>query len=112
MPPAELPAAPNPSDTQRMAVVVQAPDPNHIPQWAVKGLIAALALIIVPGSIAVTSWVLGGIHSRLGENERSIQTLKEQRAAFDARLERVENVNRRQWELMSENKEKIGEHGH
>lgn len=111
--PPPAPAAPNPSDTQRLApIVVQHSDPQHIPQWAVKGLLAFMALLIIPGTIAVVSYVFGGIHSRLTENERAIQTLKEQRAAFEARLDRVEGVDRRQWELMSENKEKIAEHSH
>ena len=93
-------------------IVVQAADSNHIPQWAVKGLVALLAIIIIPGSVGITSWVLGGIHSRLGENEKAIQTLKEQRAAFETRLERTEGVDRRQWELMSNNKERLAEHSH
>jgi hypothetical protein len=115
MPPIEQPAAPSPSDTQKMAaIVVQQPahNPDHIPQWAVKGLIAIVVLVMIPGTIAVVSYVFGGIHSRLSDNEKAIQTLKEERAAFDARLERIETVDRRQWELLSENKDKLGTHNH
>jgi hypothetical protein len=108
--------APSPSDTQKMAaIVVQQPaphNPDHIPQWAVKGLIAIVVLIMIPGTIAVVSYVFGGIHSRLTDNETAIQQLKEDRAASDARQERAETANRRQWELMAENKEKIASHHH
>lgn len=114
MPPAELPAAPSPADTQRMApIVVQAPaDPNHIPQWAVKGLIAIMALIIIPGTIAVVSYVFGGIHSRLSENEKAIQDQSKEDVRIETRLQLVEGANRKQWELMSENKENIAGHSH
>lgn len=100
------------SDTQRMAPIVVHADPNHIPQWAVKGLVAMLVIIIVPGTIAVTSWVLGGIHSRLGENEKAIQTLEKEDVRIETRMTLTESANRKQWELMSENKEKIAGHNH
>lgn len=100
------------ADTQRMSPVVSQPHGDHIPQWAVKGLLAIMGLIIVPGSIAVISYVFGGIHSRLSENEKSIQSLKETRAAFDARLERNEVNDAQQWRVIGENKDKIGGHNH
>ena len=114
MPPIDPPAAPSPSDTQKMAAIVvkQEAQPEHIPQWAIKTLVAVVAMVMIPGSIAVVSWVLGGIHSRLSENEKNIQMLKEERAAINARLGLIEGVNRRQWELLSENKDKISGHSH
>jgi hypothetical protein len=95
-----------------MAAIPTAADADHIPQWAVKGLLALLALIFIPGSIATVSYIVGGIHSRLSENEKAIQTLKEERAAFNARLERTEDVDRRQWQLLGENKDKLASHHH
>jgi len=107
------PDDPAPFDPQAPApIVVQQSDPGHIPQWAVKGLLALLALVFIPGSIAVISYVFGGIHSRLSENEKAIQALKEDRAVINARLDRNDEADRRQWQLMSENKEKIAEHRH
>jgi len=97
------------------AIVLQQPaphNPDHIPQWAVKGLIAIVVLIMIPGTIAVVSYVFGGIHSRLSENEHAIQNLKETRAAFDARLERNEANDTQQWRVIGENKDKLGTHNH
>jgi len=112
MPPNDPPTVLSLADTQKMAAVPARQDPNHIPQWAVKGLLAILALIVVPGTIGVVSYVFGGIHSRLSENEKSIQTLKENRAAFDARLEQNEANDAAQWRVIGENKDKLGEHRH
>jgi len=112
MPSIDSPAVPGPSDTQKMAAIPTAASADHIPQWAVKGLLALLALVFIPGSIATVSYIVGGIHSRLSENEKAIQTLKEERAAFSARLDVVEGVDTRQWQLMSENKEKVASHHH
>ena len=108
--PTPLPAAPEPIGNS--GILVQPVNPDHIPQWAVKGLIAIVVLIMIPGTIAVVSYVFGGIHSRLSDNEKAIQTLKEERSAFDARLERNETVDRRQWELLSDLKDKLGTHNH
>lgn len=110
MPPADQPA-PSSSDSHHPAVVVQASG-EHIPQWAVKGLLALLALVFIPGSIAVVSYIFGGIHARISENEKAVQSLKEDRAAFDARLERNEANDSQQWRVIGENKDKIGEHNH
>lgn len=109
MPPKE----PSMEDTQRMpTVVVKEADPGHIPQWAVKGLLSLLALVFVPGSIAVVSYIFGGMNARITENEKSVQELREDRAAMKARLDLIENANTRQWQLIAENKEKIGDHNH
>ena len=116
MPPIDQPAvpAPVPPPSGVAFPAVQAPvaSADHIPQWAVKGLLALLALIFIPGSIATVSYIVGGIHSRLSENEKSIQTLKENRAAFDARLERNEANDAAQWRVIGENKDKLGDHRH
>lgn len=107
-----MPPEPSPSDTQKAPAVSAQPHGDHIPQWAVKGLLALMALIFIPGSIAVVSYVFGGIHSRLSENEKAIQEQSREDVRIETRLKLVEDANRKQWELMSENKEKIAGHGH
>lgn len=114
MPPGETPVPqPSPSDTGAMQpVVVKQDDPQHIPQWAVRGLLALLALVFIPGTIAVVSYVIGGIHARISDNERAVQELREDRAAMKARLTLIEGANGRQWQLIADNKEKIADHNH
>jgi len=110
MPPIDPLATPLPPESA--AVVVQKEDPHHIPQWAVKGILAVMGLIVIPGSIAVVSWVLGGIHAQLDKNEKAIHALEKVDVKIETRLERNEEVDRRQWQLLGENKEKIANHQH
>jgi len=112
MPPADPQPNISSADTQRLPSVVVQSDPNHIPQWAVKGLLAILALIVIPGTIAVVSYVFGGIHSRLTENEKAIRELEKEDVRVDTRLKIAEQATRKQWELLSVNKEKLGTHKH
>ena len=111
MPPID-PQTPPPSGLHPAVTLPVVADSNHIPQWAVKGLLAGIALLVVPGSIAVTSYVVGGIHSRLSENEKAIQTLREERAAFGARLTANDANDTAQWRVIGDNKERIGKLKH
>lgn len=88
------------------------PKSDHIPQWAVKGLLAIMALIVIPGSIAVISYVFGGIHSELSDHDKAIQSIKEKQAATEARLDRNEANDSSQWKVIGELKDKVAEHNH
>ena len=112
MPPADPQPNLSSADTQRLPSVVVQSDPNHIPQWAVKGLLAIVALLVIPGTIAVVSYIFGGIHSRLTENERAIQELEKEDVRVDTRLKLSEEATCKQWELISKNKEQLGAHKH
>lgn len=116
MPPTDpaVPSVPSPSDTQKLAaIVVQKPeDPHHIPQWAVKGLLAFFGLVVAPATVAIISWILGGIHAQLDKNEKAIHALEKADVKIETRLERNEDGDRRQWELIGDHKEKIANHRH
>ena len=102
--PPDATPAPAPSDSN-----YQPPGPPYIPprdpriDWLFKG-IGAIALAAVVG---MTGWVFGGLHERLDKAEDKIHDLDKVDTKFDAKLERLSEETKKQWELISKNSQGI-----
>lgn len=62
--------------------------------------------VVVTVSIAVTSWFFGNLHARLDKAEERIYKLREGNVKKRHQIQRLEEVARKQWELISENGKK------
>ena len=82
---------------------------DHSKDHRLDKLILGAAGVIVTVAIAVASWVFGGLHERVDKNEDKIHQLELKIVEQKNTIERTSESNRKQWELINANGQRISE---
>lgn len=82
---------------------------DHSKDHRLDKLMLGAAGVIVTVSIAIASWVFGGLHERVDKAEDNIHALELKLVEQKNTIERLNESNSKQWELISVNGRSISE---
>ena len=92
----------------RIAIPIDAAA-QHSKDHRLDKLMLGAAGVIVTVSIAIASWVFGGLHERVDKAEDNIHGLELKLVEQKNTIERLKEANGKQWELISGNSRDISE---